>query len=504
MKDFSITGASLPDPISVTPAGMTDADPSLAPSARSFYDGANRSIRRGQIFHASTDTRRELDTFSRNELLRRIRWLRANVGFVKALIKNAAGLVGWMTPAVNTDDEDFNQAANASIEKYLMAKSIFDVSGKFNFKTAQRMLVERALTDGDLLTVFSENSSQHAAFAFYEAHQFSDPKNAKNNNWNEGIFTNRHGRHLRYGISDGKTITTVGSRDAHYFGFFDSVNHNRAHPPLAHGVNHGIDITEVWADVKHAIKSAALFGVVTEVDTGASPMKVGGLMEDYESTSITTDSGGVGSAKEVWGGGQMPKGNPGEKFKILNDNRPGPNQREFVLDLLHDISAGLGLPLEVVYRLINLNGQGVRFIMKVAKRWIEDKQLDLRIWCKRVVVYHLSKEIKLGNLPMPADEDWMDKIKFTPRADLTIDRNQSSQDLDEIEFGASTFEDFYASRGVGDWKQSFRQKFREQAEIEKLGVEFGIDPEKVFRPRRGSTAPPPAKETNQSKPQPNP
>lgn len=489
MKDFSLhIAGSAPAAAPAIPAAAP-----LAPSAHSFYDGANRSIRRGQIFHTSTDTRRELDSFSRAELIRRCRWLRGNVGFFKGFVKNSASLVGWLSPSVTTEDTEWNKAANASMKKFLMSKNIFDISGKFNFKTAQRMLFERSLTDGDILTVFTETPSGHSQFAFYEAHQLQNPKNAKSDRWVEGIFTNKHNRHVRYGISDGSKTTTVSAQDACYFGYFESVNHNRAHPPLAHAVNHSIDITEVWGDTKHGIKSAAQFGVVTEVDSGATPGRAAGLTEEYTSaTTNTSTSAGVGNTKEVWSGGQMPKGNPGEKFKILNDNRPGPNQREFTRDLKRDSAAGLGLQLEVLEDIANINGPGVRFLMSSSKRWIEDKQLDLAMWCLRVVVYHLAKEIKAGNLDQPTDGEWMNKIKLTPRADLTIDRSQSSQRLDEIEFGAGTFEDWYQTTGSaeGDWRVAFRQKFIEYQEMEDLSEEFNIPVDKVFRPRRGSTAPP--------------
>jgi hypothetical protein len=62
--------------------------------AYSAYDGVNHSVRRGEILWFTPDTRKELDSFSRYELQKRIRWLFINVGFLRGLVRNSATLVG--------------------------------------------------------------------------------------------------------------------------------------------------------------------------------------------------------------------------------------------------------------------------------------------------------------------------------------------------------------------------------------------------------------------------
>jgi capsid protein len=470
--------------------------PSLEAKNLSGYDGANQSIRRGRIHWQTLETRKELDSFSRDELLRRCRWLRANVGLVKGLVKNGSMLVGWMTPQARTADQEWNDLADKNFKMRAMTKGVFDAGGKFNFKTAQRMIMQRALCDGDILTLFTETPSAGARVAFYEAHQLRNPSRSSQD-WFDGILSDDQGRHLVYGLSNGKDVKTFSARDACYFGWFESPGHNRAHPPLSHAVNHAVDITEVWADTKHGIKNSARLGIVSEFETGArNTRQVNGMTAALPGGTPSSQDAGNGKkvrTEEIWGGGQMQYGEPGEKFKILSDSRPHPNQGLFIDELVRDISMGYGLPPEVIHKMAKLTGPGVRFVMEFAGRWIEDWQLELIDWCQRYWVYHMSKEIKAGRLPVPKDDMWMLGVEWTPRRSLTIDRGKDGkQRLDEIDAGAGTLADWYADVDGADWKMKVRQRIAE--------VKFAMDEcslngmayTDVFRVRQGAAGPPKA------------
>lgn len=471
------------------------------PQSFGNFDGANRSMRRGKIWWSTLDTRDELDSFSREELLRRCRWLKTNVGFYKGFIKNGAMLVGWMTPQARTADEEWNKAADLNFKHRAMAKTVFDVGGKFNFKTAQKMLMQKVLCDGDILPVLTESGNKGAAVAFYESHQLRNPKGAKKELWRDGVRTNpATGRHLAYGLSDGKKVKVIGARDACYFGVFESPGNGRAHPPLAHGVTHAVDVTEVRADTKHGIKNAALMGIVSEMDSGnqrprsRDGMEVTVPMGVHAAADVSSGSGG-GEAKkmkteEVLAGGQVVSGTAGEKFKVLTDGRPHPNQMEFIRELIHDIAHGYGLPPEAVGHMSKLTAPGLRFVLEVAKRWIEEWQLELVGWCHRYWVYHMAKEIKAGRLEQPKDENWMLGVEWTPRRSLTIDRgHDGKQRLDEIEGGHGTWADWFSDVDGSDWRVKVRQRVGEVAYAHQVCEELGVDYADVFRPRQGAAAP---------------
>ena len=117
----------------------------------SGYQGASFSTDRGAIFWPTIDTRQELDSFSRYEIIRRIHWLKAHFGFVRGLIKNSADLVGWQTPQAQSGDAAWDDLAEEAFRDVTAEAAAFDVAGKFDFDSAQPMLMRAALTDAQVL-----------------------------------------------------------------------------------------------------------------------------------------------------------------------------------------------------------------------------------------------------------------------------------------------------------------------------------------------------------------
>jgi capsid protein len=463
----------------------------------SGYSGANQSTRRATIWWPTLETKHELDSYSRHELLRRIRWLYANTGIVRGFINNAADLIGWLTPQANTADPEWNERAEEIFRDRAGTAEAFDVAGKFDFWDAQLMLMRSALKDGDILTVLTESEGGGARVGFYEAHQLASPSDGKET-WADGVYSKK-GRHLAYGIRDPESdkVAVIGARDSIYFGEFDSPGHHRAVPKLAHAVNHALDITEVDADTKTGIKTSALFGAVIERQ-GSAPSAGGSAKQGLPAAMGTTtlpDGTPVEVAK-VWGGPTISRLNPGETLKILNDGRPHQNQMEYKRSLIREMSCGFGLPMEVIYEIARMTGPGVRFVMDVADRWIKSRQKRLRTWCRRIWVYTIAKEIKAGRLDLPKDKDgnplkWW-AVKFVPQRNLTIDRGRElSGRVDTLERGFDTEENFQQEIHGVDWRGVARQRVLEVKHKMELCAAAKVPFEVAF-PNRNVTGPPPA------------
>lgn len=231
----------------------------------SGYDAANWSEARGDMFWSTLDARYELDSFSRAEIQRRIHWLKANFGFIRGLIRNSADLIGWQTPQAQSGDEEWDVLAEEYFRDCCGEAAAFDVAGKFDFEDSQPMLMREALTNGDVLTVLTKWPDGSPRVAFYQTSQLANPENP-GPSWRDGIQFTATGRHMAYGIRDSKTdkVAVVPAGSCIYFGEFDAPGEDRPVPPLAHGVNHAHDITEVFAFTKQGIKSASLLGAVRE------------------------------------------------------------------------------------------------------------------------------------------------------------------------------------------------------------------------------------------------
>jgi capsid protein len=472
------------------PSGVAAMEPVLQTSSAylSGYAGANFSLDRAQMNWWNLESRLDLDSFSRWELVRRSRWLIANVGFVRGIIRNSAELVGCLTPQARTADPAWNRLAEQHFRDRCCTAAAFDRAGKFDFMSAQPMLMRKALTDGDILTVLLSAQNGAGRVAFIESPQVQSPGENDSGKWADGVLLDDSGRHLAYGIRNysNDSTTVISSRDAIYFGEFDSPGHVRAIPKLAHAINHATDITEIRAFTKKAIKNASLLGTIREVEAGAQPAKskqgLAGTLRE-----VQTASGQKIEVMDVWGSGINPELPPGHKQKILHDERPHPNQQAFLEVLARDIAIGFGLPLEVVWQMTGLTGPGVRFVMDVASRWIGKRQQALEAWCRNVYVWTIAQEIKSGRLPMPkGDRGWW-AVEFIPERDLTIDRGRDGrQALEEMDRGVATASDYSRSMSGKFWQDQFDQRIDEVAYAMARCEEKGIPYERAFPPRAGA------------------
>lgn len=283
----------------------------------SGFDGANRSPMRGEVWWHTLETRDELDGFSREELMRKIRWANANTGIIRGFINNGADLIGYHRPRVLSDDPDFLLRAQESIAERMMMPELFDFAGDFDLEDVQPMLNRCMLKDGDALVVFTNAKDGGSMVAIYEAHQLCDPPHASSN-WREGVRY-QGSRKVAYGVKDPGTgkVTVFDAKDCFYYAELESPGHGRAIPRLAHAVNNAIDITETRGFVKAGIKTASLFGAVIEnsgqnIPAGRQGM-VGGL-----TTGTNTATGEKFEVARVWNPAQVPELAPGRTMKVLD------------------------------------------------------------------------------------------------------------------------------------------------------------------------------------------
>ncbi len=455
----------------------------------SGYAGANQTEARGQVHYPELDTRRELDQWSRLELIRKIRFLVRNEGVIRGFVKNAPRFVGLRTPRATTSDVEWNREVNRRFLDRFSVPGVFDISGKFTFWTAQPMILRAGFTDGELLTALSASEAGRAMFAFYESHQLANPKDA-GKEWQDGVLANKHGRHLYYGLRDGASGDGVrlSARDTHYFGYFESPGHPRAVPPLAHAVNHMLDRMEIRADTKTGIKGASLASMVREMEANAPGGKAKDGLPGILSSVRAPNGGDYGTAK-VWAGGQVIDLPPGVTAKILHDDRPSANQMEMMDSLVRDAALGFGLPPEVLYQMQRLTGPGVRLVLDLADSWIRDQQEHLDGWVSLVWSYFIAREIRHGGLRFPKDERWWSH-KISGSRNLTIDRSKEMKSrLDVLESGLDTAENFceeFFGADADDVDDAHLARMA--ARMEKCAA-LGIPYDRAFPPRQGAAAP---------------
>lgn len=458
-NSFSHTGP-MTGPI-IAPVGMSGG----------VWDGANFSSRRGYVY-APLQTRDELPSGSRTELVRRARWLTRNVGFAKRCVWGLARMAGWMSPVPTTQDKPWNKlAADLFERRYGSSPLSFDAQGRQNIYAYQPLVTATRMQDGDFFTALTESASGQAMAMSYEAHQIAScgPAVASGSGieLRDGALVNRLGRILGYRIQgDGAGWQGVDARDMIHHADFLSVGHVRGVSALHHAVTHLLDRTELLADLKTGSKIAnrqAHF-IVNQLPQQRSGAPTGMSVSSGQPQLATP---GQWTMQDLYNpekrGGKVVELGAGQEIRALLDQRPHPNTLEFLDYLCRDIAAGLDMAPEVLWNIAKLGGASVRYVMADAQKTIERlQQLLVDQFLTRFWVYFVAKEMAAGRLPQCTDPNWY-VVGWQPQAKLTVDIGREGRlSIDLHKAGMLTLSKWFGAQG-GEWKDEIDQSVEEYA-----------------------------------------
>lgn len=466
------------------------ATPSLesaAPVASSGYDAARHSTARGYVYWPTLDTRRELDEYSRLQLLKKARYLYTNVGFARRIINGLSNMVGYLTPQAQTGDAALNETLEAAFENVALNPSVFDARGRENFYDLQISLTRQRLRDGDCLIVLTEAPSGSARLMPYESHQIGNPSGTTDHTtgsreWIDGVKINKFGRHLAYRIIDPEstasrqTALTIDAVNAIYYADTERLGQVRAATALYHAVNNLLDTTEINAAVKLGIKTSQQFGLLVTDTEAAAP---GSLREAL--TTTTTASGHRVSAESIFSaGGEIAHLNPGQTVSTIHDSRPHPNQMALLDYLARDIAWGVGVSADLLWSIDRLGGANTRYILADAHRWISAEQDRLATrFCQRVWAYVLAKEAKRGAITLPDGLPWW-KVKWVRPERITVDRGRDGKlQIEQHRAGMLTLSSYYDELGL-DWREEIKKLVEERSYIREVATAAGLDPSEII------------------------
>ena len=441
------------------------------------WGAAQRSDRRGYVQWNTLDTAKELPRGTRREIVRKARWADAEVGLVKRANAGLANMVGYQTPQADTGDADWDALAEETVLRRWDNPDAFDVAGKLDAWSWQLALTRCRFRDGDNLTALGESESGGAMVNFYESHHIDSGSNQASN-LVDGVFIGRGGRHNAYQLCGRdtrgrETFKRINARDAIYHAEHERPGRVREVSRIAHAINNIVDMIDILADTKHGVKIAAQWGVVMTTQ-GAGD---GGKMSETLAAFLNQSGVGTNTDSEtaeinvdtIMRGGKSQSLPSGADMKVLQDNRPHPNQMDLLRWLVRDIAWGAGVAPEILWEQAGLGSAATRYLMADTRRWIENQQRIQRRACQRLWTFTVGKEIKAGRLPMPKTDRWW-KCKWIPQADMTIDRGRDGAlELKQIEAGLMSYQESYARRGK-DYQTEFQQIAKEKKMMRDLEI----------------------------------
>jgi len=450
----------------------------------SGFDGANQSTRRGYIYWPTLDTKREIDSYSRTELLRKSRWLRANFGLATRICTGLSDLIGYLTPVSMSGDPAWDELADDLWEDRAGSPDVIDAAGQFDIRRMQIELNKAAFGDGDILPVLIRTETDGIMIANYEAHQLASPTGA-DRSWIDGVKINKFRRHVAYGLRDDgdpQKIKTISANDALYFSHPDAAGRIRPPTILAHAINNMIDIAEILSDVKLTIKVAAQLGLYLKNDAENSgghdaPRTLASSIRDERQATGDGTSGSpavdykVEDIYRATGGlTNLPKGT---SVGVIQDARPHPNQVALLEYLVRDICWGVGVSPEMMWDIAKLGGANTRIMNADLDRWIASRLLRLKSWVKRFRAIWISNEIKAGRLPEPSGSGRFWQATFIPQASITADKGRVGKlNIELVQNQLRSLQTHFAEEGA-HWLKELRQISREKATMRELNLALG-------------------------------
>jgi hypothetical protein len=453
----------------------------------SGYEAANNSPSRGYVYWPGySNDRSALSGIADAEIRRRVKWLYANFGMARRIVRGLAKLLGIQTPQPITPDDDWNELVFDHFLATAGSPFFYDRKARFDFFTAQPVINRHRFKEGRCFGAFTDTPSGGARMVFYEAGQLKkDPKRENEKEiWVGGTHLDEFDRPIGYGLQDardGSRYSYVPAGNGIYYSNWDSFGAIEGISVLAHAVANMVDVVELRGLRKHAAKNAAQLGTVIEKDRAAVTSGTGGLGGPLITQEVDL---GDGTTQEVkWelmtGQGVVPRLDPGEKIRLVADDRPTQNNLDFDRALLEDCILGVDLPPSALYYVAGLTGPAVRFNMEDIRRWVLIEQRPQALANQRYYAVWLAKEIRKGRIPRYPGVPWWRQVQWIGQPDMTIDRGRDGQlAITRLDAGLTTWGDEYALSGFYG-RRKLREKVIETAwlkrEIATQSNAYGVD-----------------------------
>ena len=431
----------------LTSSAVATSDLYYGPGAGGGHQGADSSRLRSYVYFPELDTRREISSYTRTEILRKARFLYANHGIAKRVVNGLARMIAGtgLTPQASTTDKTWNALAEKYFAQQTESPFAFDVGGRYNFAASQQAQLRFSFRDGDSASALTESEAGNARFAFYEAHQIGNGGYGapETPDWRDGVRLDRNNRAQAYRVlGDAGAYTDIAAQDMIFFCDYERAGQSRGLSVLSHAINHLLDSAEITSYIKTGVKLSNQYGYWIEYAGGTTKppetagQRVGG---NGNKTTVTTASGPI-ELKQIYGAGAIPDLPAGATLKFNSSSHPHPNNLSLIEFLIRDIAWGVGLSPEILWNIAALGGANTRFVLADAQGWIEEQQAKLvRLYNSRVWIYTIAKGIKNGRLPMCADVEWWKHV-WIPPPRLTVDFGRDGKlHLEQLKMGVITY-----------------------------------------------------------------
>lgn len=467
----------------------------LGAGSTSYRETVDSSIDRANVqFLIPQDSRLYLSAYTRKRIVEKVEWCRQNFGIVqewgRGIARHTVGR--GIFASFNTENADWNKAANLALENYCMTPTQCDVTGRRNAYEMQAHIAEQLAIIGEAFVLHSENpdfpsprSGVDDCPAFYaiEPNDIATPpqQNGKaTEGIHDGIELGDFGRaryyHVRLASAE---FQAYDARDVSHIFHAQGTNQSRGISPLAPGVNNLVDIHELK---RLETKTAKTQRLVSLIIKGTKAAKGRGAMAALAAPVEGVDQVDTQAVENLYQGAGAAIARMGDdgKVELITGNTPSPLVNEYVTDLLlRDAAAGTGIPVEFFWSRDKLGGANARGIFAQADAafsLLADKVIYG--WFERFIIRFIEWRVASGLLAEPP-VNWRDCISYRRPRRVTLDNGRDSKArIEELNHGLATMRLIYDEQGE-DYLTHIRQWIREFREFEDEAVLQGYTPEEA-------------------------
>ncbi len=486
------------------------------------FAGANDSGTRTSTAGTPFDTRKEVTFYTRVQLIKKSRWLCNNLGLMRRFINGVSryAVGGGISHIPATRDEDWNELADTYFTDWANEQLLCDVRGRLNFWRMQKSVLRSMFRDGDCFVLKAPTKESVTAggrtiigaprLQWLESHRVGSVNQSSyvgdvdaEGYW-EGLKFNDEGMATSYKIlidTNNRTrdlgkVTTREANDVMHILDDERASQVRGLPWIYHGVNSAIDILDLTSLEKVAVKLHSQIGAAIKKKTGDAGR--GGFTGNLSKQRGRTEDGKkkVVAYENFMGAAGILQLDLDEEFQFLTSNRPSQTFEGFIDFLVRDMAWGFGVSPEFIWSVAGLSGPNARLILEDAKWFFEEIQdLLVSLFCKKVYTWVIARAMERGELPMCKDDRWWICDWIGP-AKITIDQGREGQlELDRLNNGCGTWEEYWATRGKSGRKQ-VRKRIDEIADAmeyakEKVGPghEEGVPFDYIIALKPGAMSP---------------
>lgn len=477
-----------------------------APSGESIwgYDGAQISSARTAFFFFPWNSRREFASYTRRELVRKVRALDANLGiFGRIMRKIAQHSVGkGIFPRPITSDDDWNEANRKRFMKKVSNPRMYAIDASRSFWEDQRIAAETVVGDGEFFEALVLKDGANLVQPL-DVFEIENPKTYQPaDRWIDGIQMDEFEAPINYGVrslpwsmsslASGTIIpTNIALADQVRIVPADSMIHifrrRRVRQPRGltwfySGINDGIDCLDLKALEKGTAKLHSALAVSVKRQKGDASKQ--GISGDLQ--KILMPDGSTKVDENFWRGAAIAYLAENEGIDLHTSNRASPQFIAWMEFLYREVAMATDLPVEVIVDLSKLNGSNTRAVLEAAQ-WIFDLTQDMIVerQSQPYYVWDTALAMQRGDLPKCKDPEWW-ACAWRGPAKLSVDMGRTAQAAVLLsKSGMLSHVRYYEERALDAYDES-QEQIKFLAWLKKQCTEAGVDFNLIIQPTPGA------------------